>query len=179
MIGLFRFVLTVLASPFKSRVGLENAVLRYQLHVLRRRLHGRVRLTNHGRRLYRWVSVDPVGPYDRPARDAPTLAQGRLSLLQALEVAPIGRATAEFSVHTMGSALGADRGVEGDADTHRGDLTASKIEIWFSPIDADNSRARRSFRDLAGHAARSTARCKSAWSLTPHRRTKNHPTLTS
>jgi hypothetical protein len=45
MIGLFCFVLTVLASPFKSRVGLEaeNAVLRHQLNVLRRRLPGRAR----------------------------------------------------------------------------------------------------------------------------------------
>jgi hypothetical protein len=51
MMGLFRFVLAVLASPFKSKVRLEaeNAVLRHQLVVLRRALHGRVRLTNHDR----------------------------------------------------------------------------------------------------------------------------------
>src|SRR3984957_16350799 len=61
MIGLFCFVLAVLASPFKSKVRLEaeNAVLRHQLIVLGRRLHGRVRLTNHDRwfliQLYRWV----------------------------------------------------------------------------------------------------------------------------
>src|SRR5260370_24461138 len=61
MIGLLCFALAVLASPFKSKVRLEaeNAVLRHQLHVLRRRLHGRVRLTNHDRwffiQLYRWV----------------------------------------------------------------------------------------------------------------------------
>jgi hypothetical protein len=60
MIGLFCFVLAVLASPFKSklRLGGENAVLRHQLIVLRRRLHGRVRLTNNDRwffiQLYRW-----------------------------------------------------------------------------------------------------------------------------
>src|SRR5246500_3520314 len=60
MIGLFRFVLAVLASPFKSKLRLqaENAVLRHQLIVLRRGLHGRVRLTNHDRwfliQLYRW-----------------------------------------------------------------------------------------------------------------------------
>src|SRR6201993_5100344 len=60
MIGLLCFALAVLASPFKSKVRLEveNAVLRHQLHVLRRRLHGRVRLTNHDRwffiQLYRW-----------------------------------------------------------------------------------------------------------------------------
>ena len=60
MIGLFCFVLAVLASPFKSKLRLEaeNAVLRHQLIVLKRRLHGRVRLTNHDRwfliQLYRW-----------------------------------------------------------------------------------------------------------------------------
>jgi transposase InsO family protein len=60
MIGLFCFVLAVLASPFKSKLRLEaeNAVLRHQLIVLRRRLHGRVRLTNHDQwyfiQLYRW-----------------------------------------------------------------------------------------------------------------------------
>src|ERR1700689_3227844 len=60
MIGLFCFVLTVLASPFRSKLRLEaeNAVLRQQLNVLRRRLRGRVRLTNNDRwffvLLYRW-----------------------------------------------------------------------------------------------------------------------------
>ncbi len=60
MIGLLCFALAVLASPFKSKLRLEaeNAVLRHQLIVLRRRLHGRVRLTNHDRwffiQLYRW-----------------------------------------------------------------------------------------------------------------------------
>src|SRR5260370_1521992 len=60
MIGLLRFVLAVLASPFKSKLRLEaeNAVLRHQLNVLRRRLPGRVRPTNNDRwffiLLYRW-----------------------------------------------------------------------------------------------------------------------------
>src|ERR1700722_13191543 len=60
MIGLFCFVVAVLGSPFKSKLRLEaeNAVLRHQLIVLRRGLHGRVRLTNHDRwfliQLYRW-----------------------------------------------------------------------------------------------------------------------------
>src|ERR1700676_133483 len=60
MIGLPCFVLAVLASPFKSKLRLEaeNAVLRHQLNVVRRRLPGRVRLTNNDRwffiQLYRW-----------------------------------------------------------------------------------------------------------------------------
>src|SRR5471032_1137020 len=60
MIGLLCFVLAVLASPFKSKLRLqaENAVLRHQLNVVRRRLPGRVRLMNNDRwffiQLYRW-----------------------------------------------------------------------------------------------------------------------------
>ena len=60
MTGLLCFVLAVLCSPFKSKLRpeAENAVLRQQLIVLRRRLHGRVRLTNNDRwfliQLYRW-----------------------------------------------------------------------------------------------------------------------------
>ena len=60
MIGLLCFALAILASPFKSksRLETENAVLRHQLNVLRRKLHGRVQLTNHDRwffvQLYPW-----------------------------------------------------------------------------------------------------------------------------
>jgi transposase InsO family protein len=60
MIGLLCFVLAVLASPFKSksRLEAENAVLRHQLIVLRRKLKGRARLTNNDRwflvQMYRW-----------------------------------------------------------------------------------------------------------------------------
>jgi hypothetical protein len=49
-----------LASPFrsKSRLEAENAALRHQLVVLRRKMRGRVRFTNSDRRffiqLYRW-----------------------------------------------------------------------------------------------------------------------------
>src|ERR1700740_842970 len=100
MIGLLRFALAVLASRFKSRLRLEaeNAVLRHQLMVLRRRLHSRVRLTNHDRwffiQLYRWFpSILKVSHY-HTARDARALAQGRLSALLALEIASTGRAAA-------------------------------------------------------------------------------------
>jgi transposase InsO family protein len=60
MIGLLCFVLAILSSPFKSRLRLEaeNAALRHQLMVLRRRLQGRVQFANHDRwffiQLYRW-----------------------------------------------------------------------------------------------------------------------------
>src|SRR5271154_700393 len=57
MIALIRFVLAVLASPFKSKNRLEagNAVLRHQLIVLRRKLKGRARLTNNDRCFFVWM----------------------------------------------------------------------------------------------------------------------------
>jgi hypothetical protein len=73
MIGLLCFALAVLASAFKSKLRLEaeNAVLRLQLNVFRRSLHGRVRLTNHDRwfliQLYRWFpSILKVRTIIRP-----------------------------------------------------------------------------------------------------------------
>ncbi len=60
MIALLCFVLTILASPFKSksRLEAENAALRHQLIVLRRKVQGRIQLTNSDRlffiQLYRW-----------------------------------------------------------------------------------------------------------------------------
>src|SRR5712672_2962789 len=77
MIGLLCFVLAILASPFKSKLRLEaeSAVLRHQLIVLKRRLHGRVRLTNNDRwfliQLYRWFpSILQVLTIIRPDANA-------------------------------------------------------------------------------------------------------------
>jgi hypothetical protein len=60
MIAFICFFLTVLASLFKSksRLEAENAVLRHQLIVLRRRVRGRAQPTNNDRwflvQMYRW-----------------------------------------------------------------------------------------------------------------------------
>src|SRR6478735_8331140 len=100
MIGLFCFVLAVLASPFRSKLWLEaeNAVLRHWLNVLRRRLHGRVRLTNNDRwffiQLYRWVpSILKVLTIIRPE----TLVRWHRAGFRCYWrwVAPTGRATAD------------------------------------------------------------------------------------
>lgn len=62
MIALLCYILAVLTASFKSRSRLkaENAALRQQLIVLRRKMHGRIRLTNNDRRffvqLYRWFT---------------------------------------------------------------------------------------------------------------------------
>jgi hypothetical protein len=89
MIGLLRFVLGILASPFKSksRLEAENAVLRHQLIVLRRKMRGRPRRTNNDRWFLSSCVVGfhhPEGSHNHPARDAGAFAQGRLSLLLAL-----------------------------------------------------------------------------------------------
>src|SRR5258705_9320803 len=60
MIALFCLYLALFASPFKSksRLEAENAALRHQLIILRRKVRGRVRLTDGDRlffiQLYRW-----------------------------------------------------------------------------------------------------------------------------
>jgi hypothetical protein len=73
MITLLCFLLTLFASPFKSKCRLEaeNAALRHQLIVLRRTVRGRVQLTNEDRsflvQLYRWFpsvlqAITIIGP---------------------------------------------------------------------------------------------------------------------
>src|SRR3954468_19313396 len=65
MIALFCLCLALFVSPFKSksRLEAENAALRHQLIILRRKVPGRVRLT-HGDRLFfiqldRWFPTIP------------------------------------------------------------------------------------------------------------------------
>jgi hypothetical protein len=54
MIALLYFILAVVVSPLKSksRLEAENAALRYQLIVLRRKLTGRIRLSNADRLVF-------------------------------------------------------------------------------------------------------------------------------
>src|SRR5215471_6016722 len=60
MVALLFFLLRLLVSPFRSisRLEAENAALRRQLIVLRRKVRGRVHFTNSDRlffiQLYRW-----------------------------------------------------------------------------------------------------------------------------
>jgi hypothetical protein len=59
MIALLCFFLTLFTSPFKSkrRLEAENAALRHQLIMLRRKVRGRVQLTN-GDRLFWSCCID-------------------------------------------------------------------------------------------------------------------------
>src|ERR1022692_2383813 len=101
MFGLFCFALAVLASLFKSksRLEAENAVLRHQLIVLRRKVQGegpageqRPLVLSPAVSL---VSINPECSHDHPARDARALASCGLSLLLALEIALAERAAAD------------------------------------------------------------------------------------
>src|SRR5664280_32260 len=101
MFGLFCFVLAVLASPFKSksRLEAENAVLRHQLIVLRRKVQGQSP-ADEQRPLVSYpavslVSINPERSHDYPPGNARALAACRLSLLLALEVVPAGRAAVD------------------------------------------------------------------------------------
>jgi len=124
MIGLLCFALAVLASPFKSKLRLEaeNAVLRHQLIVLRRRLRGRVRLTNHDRwffiLLYRWFpSILQVLTIIRPET---LLRWHRLGLLLALEVALARRAATDRDGSSRAD----------PADEHRKSALGSTAYSW-------------------------------------------------
>ena len=98
MFSLFCFLLAILASPFKSksRLEAENAALRHQLMVLRRKMRGRVRLTNNDRwffiQLYRWFpSILQVVTIVQPETLVRWHRAG-FSLLLALEIAVARRA---------------------------------------------------------------------------------------
>ena len=88
MIGLLCFVLAILASPFKSKLRLEaeNAVLRHQLIVLKRRLRGRVRLTNNDRWFFIQLYLEFWGhpAFDRLA--VTILEQGAKLLVESATV---------------------------------------------------------------------------------------------
>src|SRR6202166_4386086 len=101
MIALVCFVLAVLVSPFKSksRLEAENAALRQQLIVLRRKVKGEGPAYEQRSVVLRpalsLVPLDPTGFHSHPPRDLGALASGRLSSLLALEIAAAGRATAD------------------------------------------------------------------------------------
>src|SRR5258708_11481284 len=99
MIALLCFFLTLVASPFKSkrRLEAENAALRHQLIVLRRRVRGRVHLTSGDRlflvQLYRWFpSVLKVITIIRPETLVRCHRTGFPPVL-ALEIPLAGRPT--------------------------------------------------------------------------------------
>jgi hypothetical protein len=77
MIGLLCFVQGTLDSPFKSKMRLEaeNVVHRHQLIVLRRRLHGRARLTNNDRWFFAAARPPCLAVTSHSRRRPPTIAR--------------------------------------------------------------------------------------------------------
>src|SRR5471032_760024 len=91
MTDLFKLILDVLASLFKSRAKLaaEILVLRQQINVLRRRTPRRPHLNNTDRFLFVWLSLVPLCPWrdcDCQARDDHSLAPRWVSGVLALAV---------------------------------------------------------------------------------------------
>jgi hypothetical protein len=97
MITLLCFFLTLFASPFKpkTRLEAENAALRHQLIILRRKVRGHVRLTNGDRLslvlLYRWFptvlnAITIIRPDPRPLTGAAPLGLGVLITLGGILV---------------------------------------------------------------------------------------------
>src|SRR6266403_1663615 len=101
MVALLCFLLTLLASPFKSkpRLEAENAVLRHQLIVLQRQLRGRVQFNEQRSPVLHpaisLVSIGAQGHDDHPARDLRALASCWFSALLALEISEPGRPAAD------------------------------------------------------------------------------------
>ena len=101
MLGLLWFIVVILVLPFRSvaRLQAENAVLRQQLIILRRKCRGRVRVTSGERlffvQLYRWFpSILQVLEIIRPETLVRWHRAGGSQLL-ALEVSGKGRAAAD------------------------------------------------------------------------------------
>src|SRR5262249_32838023 len=108
--ALLSFLLTLLASPFnsKTRLEAENAVLRRQLIILRRKVRGRVHFANGDRlflvQLYRWFPsvlktiTNDLRRHRSFDKDAPfSRASGRMRSSADCITATC---ESEFSVHT-------------------------------------------------------------------------------
>ena len=87
MIALIWFVLAVLASPFKSksRLEAENAVLRHQLIVLRRKVRRRAQLTNNDRwfLVQMWCTVLVIPAHYRLTRPHANVAAATTQIRSA------------------------------------------------------------------------------------------------
>jgi hypothetical protein len=94
MIALLRLFLAIVASLLmsKARLAADNAAIRRQLIVLRRKLPGGVKLSNEDRLFFVWLyrlfpsALGALLSYS--AGDHCPLASCRLPLLLAVEIAP-------------------------------------------------------------------------------------------
>src|SRR5258708_3854982 len=160
MIGLLYFALAVLASPFKSKLRLEaeNAVLRHQLIVLKRRLHGRVRLTNNDRwffiQLFRWFpSILQVLTIIRPETLVRWHRAGFRCYWRWRSRSPGGRPQIDTELRALIRRMSVENPLWGAPRIH-GELLKLGFEFAQSPIAKYISNRRRPPR----HGARDTLR---------------------
>jgi hypothetical protein len=92
MIALFFLFLALFASPFKSKS--QNAALRHQLIILRRKVRGRVRLTN-GDRLF-FIQLYRLFPSVLKVRHMPT---GSISSANWLGFVTFGMGQSQKALH--------------------------------------------------------------------------------
>jgi hypothetical protein len=112
-------------------------MLRHQLIVLRRRLHGHVQLTNHDRWFFIPVSlfsVDPAGTHDYPARDAGALASGWLRRYWRWRSRPLGgRPQIETELRTLIRQMSIENPLWGAPRIH-GELLKLGFEVAQSSV---------------------------------------------
>src|SRR6185436_20333774 len=129
------------------------------------------------------VSINPAGSHDHPARDARALAQGRLSLLLALEVAPTGRAT-ETELRLLIRRMSMENPLWGAPRIH-GELLKLGFEVaqssvakymvkrWGPPSQGWRTFLRNHAPDIAGRPRRKPTRDLLARNFFRHIRIKN------
>jgi hypothetical protein len=137
---MIRLVLAVLASPFKSKTRLEaeNAVLRHQLIVLRRKGEGPgPAYEQRSLVLYSdvsMVSINPGGPRDHPSRDPCLLASGWFSQLRSWKSRSSGgRPQIEADLRALIRRIGVENPLWGVPRIH-GELLKLGFEVAQSSI---------------------------------------------
>jgi hypothetical protein len=124
MIALFCLCLALFVSPLKSKSRLEakNAALRHQLIMLRRKVRGRVRLTDGDRFLHPAVSMvsdHPQCHYNCSPRDPRAMAPSRLPPVLALEIPlPWGRPQIDAELRALIRRMSADNPLWGAPRIH-------------------------------------------------------------
>jgi len=163
MVALIHFVLLLLASPFKSkrRLEAENAALRQQLNVLRRKVKGRPRLTNTDRwffvRLYRrFPSILEVVTIFRPETSVGWHRSGFRRYSQWKSGRRVGRPQVQIELRALIRQMSVENPLWGAPRTHGEllklgfDVSQSSVAKYMPKRRGPPSQGWRAF--LANHA---------------------------
>jgi type II secretory pathway pseudopilin PulG len=177
MFSLFCFLLAILASPFKSksRLEAENAALRHQLMVLRRKMRGRVRLTNSDRmffiQLYRWFpSVLKVITVIRPETLIRWHRAGFRRYWRWKSRSNGGRPQIGTELRALIRQMSIENPLWGAPRIH-GELlkvglrsrSRASPNTWSSGVDSQVKDGTFSAEPRAGHCCDGSARCSDHW----------------